>query len=96
MTGHEGSIVSKRDPRLGLQHPQGRERYRHQRRLGIFGQLQGLARTIPDDGGELLAEGLIDLVENHPRHGKGVGQRLAHANRLGALARKRKCSCHIR
>ena len=25
------------------------ERNRHQRRLGVFGQLQGLGRTVPDD-----------------------------------------------
>ena len=32
---------------FGLQHAQRRDRHRHQRRLGIFGQLQGFGRVRP-------------------------------------------------
>ncbi len=37
---------------------------------------------------ELVAERGIDLVEHLPRDRKGLGQRLAHADRLAALPRK--------
>ncbi len=65
-------------------------RHRHQRRLRVLGQRQGLRRPLPDDVGQLLAERLVDLVEHRARFRKGLGKRLAHADRLAALAGKRE------
>ena len=96
MAGHEGGVPPDREAGLGLQHPQGGERDRHQGRLGIFGELQGLGRAVPDDGGQLLAERRIDLVENRARRRKGLRQGLAHADRLGTLPRKCECCRHRR
>ena len=81
---------------LGLQHAQGGDRDRHQGRLGIFGELEGFGRAIPDDGRQLLAERGIDLVEYGPRGRKGVRQGLAHADGLGTLPRKCECCRHRR
>ena len=96
MAGDEGRIPPHGKARLGLQHPQRGDRDRHQGRLGIFGELEGFGRAVPDDGGQLLAERRIDLVEYRPRGRKGLRQGLAHADRLGTLSRKRKCSRHRR
>ena len=96
MAGDEGRIPPHGKARLGLQHAQRRNRDRHQGRLGIFGELKGLSRAIPDDGSELLAERRIDLVEYRPRGRKGLRQGLAHTDRLGTLPRKSKCSRHRR
>ena len=73
-----------------------RDRHRHQRRLGVLGELQGFGRTVPDHGGQLLAERRIDLVEHRAGGRKGFGERLAHADRLGPLPRKSKCCRHRR
>ena len=40
---------------------------------------------------ELLAERGIDLLEHRARRREGLGQRLAHADGLAALARKHEC-----
>jgi hypothetical protein len=64
--------------------------------LGVFGQLQCLGRTIPDDGGQPFAERSVDLVEYRPRHWESLGERLAHPNRLGTLPRKSECCRHRR
>ena len=70
------------------------KRDRHQRRLGVFGELQGLGRAVPDDGGQLFPERRIDLVEHRARGRKSLRQGLAHADRLGALPRKGECCRH--
>ena len=92
----KAASVADREAGLGLQHAQGRERDRHQRRLGIFGELQGLGRAFPDHGGQLFAERGIDLVEYRAGGRKSFRQRLAHADRLGALPGKSECCRHQR
>ena len=96
MAGDEGRVPADRESGLGLQHAQGGDRHRHQRRLGVFGELQGLGRPVPDDRRQLFAERRVDLVEHGPRGRKGLRQRLAHADRLGTLPRKSKCCRHRR
>ena len=44
--------------------------------------------------GELLAERRVDLVEHRARRREGVGKRLAHADRLAALAWKHESDRH--
>jgi hypothetical protein len=95
MSGHEGGVTAHRKPGLGLQHPQRCERDRHQGRLGIFGELQGLGRTLPDDRGQLFAERCVDLFEYRPRGREGFRHSLAHAYGLRPLARKGKCCGHF-
>ncbi len=45
-------------------------------------------------GGELLAEGVVDLVEYRARLRKGLGERLPHPDRLAALAGECECDGH--
>ena len=82
MPGHEGGILAHRETGLALQHPQGGDRDRHQGRLGVFGELQGFGRAVPDGRRQLLAQRRIDLVEYGARGRKGLGERLAHADSL--------------
>jgi hypothetical protein len=96
MAGDESRIPPDGKARLALQHAQRGNRDRHQGRLGVFGELQGFARAVPDGGSQLLAERRIDLVEHRPRGRKGLRQALAHTDRLGTLPRKSKCSRHRR
>ena len=72
MSGDERGVAPDREAGFGLQHAQCRERDRHQRRLGIFGELQRLTRTIPDDGRQPFAERRIDLVEHRAGGRKGL------------------------
>ena len=74
--------VRDRDPASASSTRRVAMRDRHQRRLGILGELQGLRRTVPDDRGQLFAERGIHLVEHRPGGRKGLRQRLAHADGL--------------
>ena len=82
------------DAGFGLEHAHRRQRHRHQRRLRILGQRHAFGRAFPHDGRELVAERRVDLVEDGARRGEGLGQRLAHADRLAALPRKHECDRH--
>jgi len=42
----------------------------------------------------VLAQRIVDLLEDQPRRRQRLGQRLAHADRLRALSRKDECACH--
>src|SRR6266566_2408577 len=53
-------------------------------------------RAVPDHGGELFAERGIDLIKHRAGGREGLRQRLAHADRLGALPRKSECCRHRR
>ncbi len=88
MAGHERRVALEIDARFRFKDPHRGERYRDQRRLRILGEGQGLGRALPHHRGELVAERLVDLVENPPRNREGLRQRLAHADSLAALARK--------
>src|SRR5262252_4836513 len=94
MAGHESCVTRKINARLRFQYPHGRERHRHQRGLCVLGQHQRLGWPIPDDARELLAECRIDLLEHRACRRKGVGESLAHAYRLTALARKYESEGH--
>ena len=67
MAGDERRVAREIEAGLGLQHAQGRERHRHQRRLGVLGQRQRVGRALPHERGELLAERRVDLVEHGAR-----------------------------
>ena len=61
---------------------------RHDRRLGIFGELELVLRPVPHQPEQVLAERLIDFVENVVRGSARFGERGAHADRLAALPGK--------
>ena len=82
-------------PGFGFQHPHRRERDRHQRRLRVLGERQLLRRPFPHDRAEPVAERGVDLIEYRAGGGKGVGQRLAHADGLTALPWKHECDRHF-
>ena len=92
--GDESRVAAEIDTGFGFERAQRRKRNRHQRRLRIFGQRQRLRRTVPDRLAELLAERGIDFLEHLPRRRKGLGQALAHADRLTALAGKNERRRH--
>src|SRR5579859_2554502 len=94
MARDEGRVLGNREAGFAFQHTHGGERDRHQRRLGIFRQLQGLAWTVPDDVRQLLTERRIDLGEYRTRRRKSLRERLAHSDRLGTLTRKGECCRH--
>ena len=91
--GDVGGVRGDRYP-LRLERPQRREAHRHQRRLGVARARQRILRPLEDDRGELLAERLVDLVEDRARRRNRVGQRLAHADGLAPLAGEKKCGRH--
>ena len=60
---------------LGLEHADHRHGHRHQRGLGILGEREVGLGAFPHERGELLAQGLVDLLE----HGAGGGEALGQA-----------------
>ena len=74
------------------QHFERGDRNRQQRRLGVLGQFQLVVRTFKTQAGNREAERLIGLFKHAPRGGVRVGQRLAHAGGLRALAGEQKSS----
>ncbi len=71
-----------------------RQAHRHQRRLGVLGQGQLVARALAHQLEELLAQGVVDLLEHLAGGGEGVGQVGAHADGLAALAGKEEGEAH--
>ena len=94
MTGDEGGVLPEIETGLGLQHPDRRQAHRHQGRLGVGRQGQLLGGPFPHEGGELLGESLIHLVEHGLGLRKGIGKGLAHSDRLASLARENECALH--
>ena len=95
MAGHKGGIPADRETGFRFQHAQRRDRNRHQGGLGIFGQLEGFGRSLPNDRRQLFAERGVNLVEYRPRGRERIRQGLAHAHGLRTLARKGKCCGHF-
>ena len=95
MAGDELRIALEIEAGFRFQHAHDGERDRHQRRLGVFGERERVGRAFEDDGAQLVAERVIDLLEHRRAGAKFVGQRLAHADRLAALARKHESDRHV-
>src|SRR3546814_12234189 len=74
------------------EHPQRRDRVRHDRRLGVFGEGQLVLRPLAHQLEETLAECLVDLLKHFAGVARSLGKRLAHADRLTALTRKDECA----
>ena len=70
MAGDELRVALEIEAGFALQHAQGRERDRHQRRLGVFGERQRLGRALEHDGGELGAERLVNFGKTCAATGK--------------------------
>ena len=86
MTRDHRGMIGDADATLVLQHAQDGEGDRHQRGLRVFGQREGLGRTLEHQLGQALLEGLVHLVEDLARGGKGRGEVTAHAHGLATLA----------
>ncbi len=94
MTGHEGGVGGEAEASFRLQHAQGGERDGHEGRLGIGGEGQFIRRAVPHEGGKLLREGRVHLVEDGAGGGEGVGKGLAHTHLLAALSGKDEGRAH--
>ena len=61
---------------------------RHQRRLGVFGEAQGILGAFEHDFRERDAERIIDFLEDSAGRGIGLGKIVPHADSLAALSGK--------
>jgi len=89
MTGDEIRIPDAETFRF--QRPQGRDGGRHQCRLGIPGQGQGLDIPVPDQVGQAFSQCLVHLGKDLARRRISLGQLAPHADDLSALPRKYEC-----
>ena len=94
MAGDILDLVGEPEALLILEHAHHRKRNRHQGRLGVLGQRQGVERTIEHDLGQLLAERGVDLIEHGAGRGVRLGELGAHADGLTALPGKDECNGH--
>ena len=69
-------------------------RRRHDRGLGVFGEDEIALRAFPHQLGQLLGQRVVDFLEDLARGRESIGERLAHADRLAALAGEKKCASH--
>ena len=88
MPGHQLAGLGQVDAGFLFQHPDDRQTDRHQGRLGVLGQPELVLRTFEHQPGQVLRQGVVDLLEEMPRHRRGLGQFLAHADGLAALSRE--------
>ena len=95
MAGDELRVARQIHAGFGFQDPHGRQRDRDQGRLRVLGEHHPFRRPLPHDGAEPVAERRVDLVEHLPGRGKGLGERLAHADGLAALPRKHERDRHF-
>lgn len=93
MAGDVGDLGLQIQP-LGLENTDHGDRDSHQRRLGVGRQGQGVLGAIEHDVGELFTERLVNLFENGAGFREILGQILAHANGLTALAGKSESNGH--
>ena len=94
MAGHETRPVRQRQSGV-LERTQDGQADRHQRRLGILGQRQILARPVEHQPGEPLRQRIVHFLENQTGHARRFGEVPAHANGLGPLPRKdENAICH--
>ena len=94
VTGDEGHVTRQIDAGVGFENPQRGKRDGHERRLCILSKGQPLRRPVPDDRAEPFPQRRVDFLKDLPGSGKGVGEPLAHADRLTALAGKDECRRH--
>ncbi len=94
MAGDERGIALELHSRFRLQRAHRGKRHRQEPRLRVLGEGERLGGALPQDFRELFAERGIDLGEDGPGRRKCIGERLAHADRLAALAGKDECNRH--
>ena len=92
VTGHELRLVRQPDPAFLFQHAQRCNCIGHDRGLGIFRKSQLIFRAFGHQAEKLLPQRIVDFFENLPGNHAGIGQRLAHADRLATLPRKNECA----
>ena len=85
------ALVADRKAAFLLHHAQRGDGVGHDRGLSILRQGQVAVRPFHHDAEQMLRQGVIDLLKQRLRRRAGVRQSLAHAHRLAALPRKKKC-----
>src|SRR5439155_20265459 len=89
-----------RDPRRTdaglLQQPQRRHAVREQRRLRVHGLLELLLRPFPAHATQRKSQRAIGGLEHGARRGMALGERAAHTDGLGPLAREQQRELHAR
>ena len=86
MAGDHDGLLAQGEAAFLLQHAQNRQRVGHQRGLGVLGEDQFLAGAFEHEFGELLVQGVVDLLEHLAGGGEGGGEITSHADGLAALA----------
>ena len=94
MTRHEARGFVGHHPGLGAQHAEHRQAMSHQGRLRVLSQHEVFRRPLEHQARKVLRQGVIDLLEDHPRLREGFRQIAAHADRLTSLPGKDECRFH--
>ena len=92
MPGHAAGDIGQLHAALLLQHAQHGHGQRHDRRLGVFGEHQLIRRAVFHEREQLLAERVVDFLEQFAGMGAGGGQVCAHADLLAALSGENECA----
>ena len=92
VTSDKAAMVLERDAEFSFQRPNRCQRDRHQRRLGVLGQLQIIVRAFEHQRRKVLAQGFINFIKDRAGRWKGLGKVFAHSDFLAALTGEHKSS----
>ena len=92
VAGDEGGLVGELEAARLFQRADDGEADGHDGGLGILGERQVFLRAFPHQFGELLAQSLVDLLEDLTGGSESLGQFAAHADGLRSLPRKDESS----
>ena len=93
MAGDEAAGFGEIEP-FAFQHPYHRQARRHQRRLGVLGEVEVMLGAFEHQPAQALAQGVIDLGEHIAGGRVGLGEFAAHADGLGALSGEEESLVH--
>src|SRR4030095_17077775 len=92
MTSDELGRVAKLDAASPRQRREYGNRMRHDRRLGVFRQLELVLRPLAHQLDQILPKRLINLGEHIVRRAARLRESCAHADGLAALPGKKECA----
>src|SRR5271165_508221 len=92
MAGDEGGVASEIEAGFGFERADRGKARRHQGWLRIGGQREFVLGALEHQFGQMLAERLVDFLQNRPCLDKLIRQSLGHADGLRSLARKNESS----
>ena len=88
MARDEVRLVGQRDAAFLFEHAQHRDGIRHDRRLGVFRQGQLILGAFRHHLEKVLAQSVVDFLEDLAGHRAGRGEFGTHADFLASLSRK--------